>query len=53
MCPYTDWFLIYEPLDSGVIIIGSDAQCDVVAIGNIQIKSYDGIVRTLTNVRHI
>ena len=33
--------------------MGDDSPLDIVGIGSIQIKVYDGIVRTLTDVRHI
>jgi hypothetical protein len=33
--------------------LGDDSPLDIVGIGSIQIKVYDGIVRTLTDVRHI
>lgn len=33
--------------------MGSDVECKVVAIGNIQIKTNDGVVKTLTNDRYI
>jgi len=48
-----DWFSTYELLDVGVVLMGDDAQCDVVGIGTIRIKTHDGIVRTVSNVRHI
>ena len=33
--------------------MGDDSLHDIVGIGSIQIKMHDGIVRTLTDVRHI
>jgi len=33
--------------------MGNNAAYDVVGIGTIRIKMHDGIVRTLTNVRHV
>ena len=33
--------------------MGNNAQCNVVGIGTIQIKTHDGIIRTLTNVHHV
>jgi len=53
MCPHRDWFSSYEPPNSGVVLIGNDAQCNVVGVRTIQIKTHDGVVRTLTNVRHV
>jgi len=52
-CPYKDSFSTYMLLDSGVMLVGNDAQCNVVGIGTIHIKTYDGILRTLTNIHHI
>ena len=53
MCPYRDLFATFEPSHSGVVLMGNDAQCKVAGIGTIQIKTHDGVVRTLTNVRYI
>jgi len=53
MCPHGDWFSTHELLDVGVVLIGNDAQCDVVSVGTIRIKTHYGIVRTLSNVHHI
>jgi len=33
--------------------MGNNAQCKATAIGTIKIKTYDGAVRTLSNVRHV
>ena len=33
--------------------MGDDSPCQIIGIGSIQIKMHDGIVRTLTDVRHI
>lgn len=52
MCPRRDWFSTYEPIDCGVVLMGNDTQCKVVGVGTIQIKTHDGIVRTLSNVCH-
>lgn len=53
MCPYKDLFTTFEPVDCGVVLMGNDAQCKVAGIGTVQIKTNDGVVRTLTNVRYI
>ena len=53
MCPHRDWISTYELLDSGVVLMGNNAQCSVVGIGTVQIKTNDGVLRTLSNVRHI
>lgn len=33
--------------------MGNGAQCKVVGKGTIKIKTHDGVVRTLTSVRHV
>ena len=53
MFPYRDYFSTYEPLDSGVMLMGNGAQFKVVGIDSVQIKTHNGIVWTLTNVHHI
>lgn len=53
MCPDGDLFSTYEHGNGGTILIENNVICDVVNKGTVQIKMHDGIVRTLTNVRHI
>ena len=33
--------------------MGDDNPCEIVGIGSVQIKTHDGMIRTLKNVRHI
>ncbi|CAL9130381.1 unnamed protein product [Musa acuminata var. zebrina] len=47
-----DLFSTYESFNSGIILMGNNAACDVIGRRTIRIKMHDGIVRTLTNVRH-
>ena len=37
----------------GSILMGNDASCRVVEIGNIIAKMFDGVIRTLCDVRHV
>ena len=53
MCPYKDLFTTLEPVDSGVVLMGNDTQCKIAGIGTIQIKTHNGVVRTLSKVRFI
>ncbi|KAK2970311.1 hypothetical protein RJ640_017042 [Escallonia rubra] len=53
MCPNRDWFATYRSLDGGKVLMRNDVACKVVGIGSIQIRMHDGIVRTLTDVRHV
>ena len=54
MCTNRDWFSSYEPLQNGGFVhMGDDNPCEIVGIGSVQIKTHDGMIRTLKNVRHI
>ncbi|GJR57614.1 putative polyprotein [Tanacetum coccineum] len=53
MSPNQDWFVTYEEFDDGHVFMGNDSPCKVVGIGTIRIKMHDGVVRTLTDVRHV
>ena len=53
LSPNRDWFNIYQPIDGGNILMGNDVVCKVVEIDTIQIKMYDGIIRTLIDARHV
>ncbi|GJV72506.1 hypothetical protein Tco_1492501 [Tanacetum coccineum] len=52
MSPNQDCFVTYEEFDGGHVFMGNDSPCKVVGIGTIRIKMHDGVVRTLTDVRH-
>jgi hypothetical protein len=54
ICINRDWFITYDSIKSGGSVrMGDDRPCQIVGIGSIQIKMHDGIVRTLTDVRHV
>ena len=53
ICPNWDWFTTYQLINGGIILMENNTSCKVVGIGTIRIKSHDGIMRTLSNVRHI
>ncbi|KAL6493219.1 hypothetical protein OROGR_032978 [Orobanche gracilis] len=53
MYPHKGLFTTFELVDSGVVLMGNDAQCKVAGIGTIQIKTHDDIVRTFSNVRYV
>jgi hypothetical protein len=47
-------FSTYEPMQSGGIVwMGDNSPCGVVGMGTVHIKMFDGVVRTLTEVRHV
>lgn len=53
MCPNKDWFETLTPFSGGTVLMGNNAACKVAGVGTIKIKMFDGIVRTLGNVRYI
>jgi hypothetical protein len=53
MSPKRDWFTTYDSVNGGSVLMGNNFACKIVGIGTIRIRMHDGIVRTLTNVRHI
>jgi hypothetical protein len=53
MCPHRSWFSSYQVVDGGIVLMGNNVPCKTVGVGSIKIKMFDGIVRTLTEVRHV
>ena len=53
MTPNPNWFSTYEPVHKGAILMGNNAFCKVAGIGTVCIKMFDGVVRTLGDVRHV
>jgi GAG-pre-integrase domain len=50
--PNREWFATYELYDGGVLL-ENDHLCKIAGVGTVRIKMHDGIIRTLTDVRHI
>ena len=53
MTPRRDWFTTYRTINGGLVYMGNNTTYKVVGIGTVRIKMYDGIVRTMTDVRHM
>ncbi|KAG8489524.1 hypothetical protein CXB51_017540 [Gossypium anomalum] len=53
MSPNRDWFTTYETMSEGVVLMGNNASCKIVGVGTIKVKMFDGVVRTLSDVRHV
>ena len=45
--------MTYKSTNSGCVYLGDDRCCNIVGIGDVRIRMYYGIVRTLCDVRHI
>ena len=48
-----DWLTDYQKIDGGKVILGDNRTCQVEGIGMVSFKMFDGIVRTLKNVRYV
>ena len=53
MTPKKDWFDTYKPYNGGMVQMGNDATCSIIRIGTVKIKMFDGVVRILSNVKHV
>ncbi|KAL5569740.1 hypothetical protein UlMin_026315 [Ulmus minor] len=53
MCPTRDWFKEYKEIDGGKVLMGNNIPCQIVGIGNISIRMFDGLVKILSGVRHV
>ncbi|KAG8486155.1 hypothetical protein CXB51_019539 [Gossypium anomalum] len=53
MSPNRDWFTTYEMVFEGVVLMGNNASCKIVGVGTIKVKMFDGVIRTLSDVRHV
>ena len=47
------WFATYTKTDEGSVTLGDDHPCRVTGIRSIQMWMFDGMVRTLTNMKHV
>ena len=53
LMPNKDWFDTYRLVDYGYLLMGNDASCRVVGMGNMKVKMFVGVIRTLCHVRSI
>ncbi|KAL8166893.1 hypothetical protein V2J09_008392 [Rumex salicifolius] len=53
MCPHKEWFTSLEPVESGIVYMGNNTQCKVLGKGDLNLRTHDGMIRTLTGVRYI
>ena len=51
--PNRDWFVDYNSIDEVFVFLENNKSYKVVGVGTIRIKIYNGVIRTLTNVRHV
>lgn len=50
---HPDWFCTYKAVDDGVVTLSNMSTLKVVGVGSIKLRMHDGVVRKLTNVKHV
>ena len=53
MCPRRDWFSSYQEVNGRKVLLGNNMSYSVVGIGTMAINMFDGMTRTLKEVRHV
>ncbi|KAG8473176.1 hypothetical protein CXB51_035117 [Gossypium anomalum] len=48
-----DWFTTYETVSEGVVLMGNNDSCKIAGVGTIKVKMFDGVFKTLSDVRHV
>ena len=45
--------MTYTKTDEGLVTLGDNHPCEVAGIRTVRVRMFDGIVRILTNIKHI
>ncbi|KAG8488139.1 hypothetical protein CXB51_018349 [Gossypium anomalum] len=53
MSPNRVWFTTYETLSKCVVLMGNNVSYKIAGVGTIKVNMFDGVVRTLSDVRHV
>ncbi|KAH9687012.1 hypothetical protein KPL70_014605 [Citrus sinensis] len=53
MCPFKTYFSDYHDLDGGKVIMGNNAVCKVIGMGNVSLRLHDGTIWELREVRYV
>lgn len=53
MCTDRSWFSKYEDFSEGSVMMANGKMCKIVGIGDVKIKMFDGVARTVTDVRYV
>ena len=53
LMPKKDWFDTYRLVNYGYLLMGNDASCKVVGMGNIKFKMFVGVIRMLCHVKSV
>ena len=47
------FLLLHQTVNDGKVLLGDNHSCKTVGGGSVKIKMFDGVIRTITNVRHV
>lgn len=53
MCAAKEQFSTYEECDGGTVKMANKSESKIAGVGTVQIRMFDGIVRTLADVKHV
>ena len=53
MCPQKDFFITFEKVDGGRVLLGNNLTCKVAGIGSVSIKALDGKVISLEQFKYV
>ena len=54
MCPYKEWFDTYRECNVSIVWTCNDSSSKVlIGTGSIKMRMFDGVMRTLSNVKHV
>ena len=53
ICPHKYWFASYQTVNDVIVLLGDNNSCKTIGVGSVKIKMFDGVIRTLTDVRHV
>ena len=51
--PHKYWFSSYQTINDGIVLLGENHSCKTIGVGSVKFKIFDGVIRILTDVRHV
>ena len=51
MTPDRNCFSTYHEIDGGEVLMGNDASCRMIGVGSVKVRMFNGVIRTITDVR--
>ena len=51
--PYKNYFSDYQEIDGGRVMMGNNAVCKIIGMGNVSLELHDGTIWELKEVKHV